>query len=423
MSGLRCMLAGWIMVSVTGLAASCRQLADIEEHEVCEGVSRAAGTCTACVRSSCCAAATRCAREPGCAALDACLGECPDVDDACRTNCRDAHPGGFTEAFAALSSCSATNCAGACGEASCRYVFPDGDCAACAAKTCCAEARACGESADCLALSFRSRPCAAHDHACRGEWQRRYPAGAALARELSECLAEACGPTCGYPKKRWDCLDDPPPVPVAGVLSIEVLEVTTTAPFPPLEGVDVFGCSEATIDCPTAPAAFGKTDAQGKLTLPYDDKIEGYLLFRKTGYVTNIARLFRPPPTAEPKAFQSLMIADVDWALVHPRANPALGVVHAGLMDCDKQAAPDISFELDPMPPDAKAFYGVFEAVSGNVTTHSGKGGFFDVPPGKYVVRAHRHAPRLCVRETTLVVQAGGVSDTGLMPARACGGK
>jgi hypothetical protein len=69
--------------------------------------------CVACTRSKCCTAFKNCSANTDCAAVASCYGQCDVNDDACFTNCADAHPSG-DQLFSKVITCLDAQCSTEC---------------------------------------------------------------------------------------------------------------------------------------------------------------------------------------------------------------------------------------------------------------------------------------------------------------------
>src|SRR6185295_10763286 len=136
-----------------------------------------------------------------CLKLVACVDGCSANDPTCITNCRNMWQNGiagYDNLFDCMRIGCSTPCAEVDGGTACGSLgFPSPACDACVGRSCCAEALACSNNADCLALVQCIFVCQANDPVCVTDCQNQHPNATFDYRNLAQCTNTSCGGLCG----------------------------------------------------------------------------------------------------------------------------------------------------------------------------------------------------------------------------------
>lgn len=412
-------MSRWLVLALLA-SAGCRQVAGIDDRSAqggaCGALAGEKGACSACLAGNCCDEARACSGDAACAKLFSCLDACAG-SDACRSDCRTAHPAGFSEVGAALAACQAKACASSCGASTCGgYVFSTNVCAACATSSCCSQATACATDAECTALAFCARSCG-DDLTCASRCSELHPAGWEAEQRFAGCVKNQCDVVCG--SHGWDCVGSVEwPTGVGSVKwSLTLRDFVKDVPLP---GVSCMPCrrSDPTCSDPLMPAKV--TDDQGQVTFDLPAGFDGYADASGAGIYPS---LFFPakPLVADTVQGANLLTAESFpvLAALLGAPDPERGHLSLGMSDCTGAPAAHVAFEASPLDADSIPFYLLqnLPSKTAKETDKTGLGGFGNVPPGAVTVRALVSPIGLKASEATVLVRKGTFTYKPLVPS------
>jgi hypothetical protein len=206
--------------------------------------------------------------------------------------------------------------------------------------------------------------------------------------------------------------------------SVKVTDLASTL-VPP--GVRVRACSQPDIDCLTPLTEWVPLDDDGWVTLPLYEGFDGYLEMLGETIVPTLL-IYADPLSVENQVDRE-PFAVVTQALL-PRLSlatgvqqdPNLGLVHLRAFDCQRVAAPGVTFSINQDDAWRWYFVGELPTSLADETTESGLGGFINVRPGIALINAElRGTPISLASDESVFVRAGwmtGVRFFGQAAAR-----
>jgi hypothetical protein len=221
------------------------------------------------------------------------------------------------------------------------------------------------------------------------------------------------------PGRDWSCLDERPAPsmlvnsPLGAQPLNQSVKVTDLASGLVPPGVTVRACSQPDIDCLMPLTERVPLDDEGWVTLPLYEGFDGYIEIEGETIVSTLL-IYADPLTVEiqvdPEPF-----AVVTRALL-PRLSlatgvqqdPNLGLVHLRMFDCQRVAAPGVTFSINQEDAWRWYFVGELPTSLADETTESGLGGFINVRPGIALVSAElRGSPIALASDESVFVRAG----------------
>jgi hypothetical protein len=413
------------------------------------GLPSGTSTCASCARENCCAESTSCAADSVfCAPYESCLAACVG-DPACRSKCTIDHPvpGTSSDPVSALGACLAAKCETQCGLTCGGFAGylsePDtsAGCQSCLTQNACANALACGSSADCDAFWRCYLACPTLD--CKDACVERHDAGVAAFAPLFKDFSGTCAQPCGF-GHYWACagrIGYPTSKSPTASWTNWVYDEGTQAGVP---GANVSICSNC--PCPTASfplLAQGQTGADGFFSLQIPQVLspngQSQPLCVETtasGYATTF--LYTGFPFSEPTSsikdslgpYVSLGLVlfaasnvQQDTTALGGTYDPMRGTIAAGIFDCLTNPADGVYVSIDKSDPlivlaapvDAGADAGL-TTLSGGFNT-DGHAVFFNVAPGSYTLTATPKGLSQPIDQITVNVASGTVTQVGVFPA------
>jgi hypothetical protein len=226
------------------------------------------------------------------------------------------------------------------------------------------------------------------------------------------------------PGRDWSCLGDPPTPsrlvnsPLGAQPLVQSLKITDLANGLVPPGVSVRACSQPDIDCVMPITERLTLDEEGWVTLPLYEGFDGYLEIEGDTIVPTLL-IYSDPLTVEMQVDRE-PFAVVTRALL-PRLSlatgvqqdPNLGLVHLRVFDCQRVAAPGVTFSINQEDAWRWYFVGELPTSLADETTESGLGGFINVAPGIALVNAELSgSPVSIASDESVFVRAGWM--TGL---------
>jgi hypothetical protein len=184
-------------------------------------------------------------------------------------------------------------------------------------------------------------------------------------------------------------------------------------------------CFRADVACSQPATDWLEPDETGLFTLPLSEGFSGYLEITARD---EIPALYVLPAPLTPELVQTLQ--SVAIALLPPDAllafgqvsqlelDPGAGILSINTFDCTGPAAPGVRLELNAAAVPFSFIDGLPVAFE-DTTTDDGTAGFANVVPGLAVVKGFRAASMDLVGVETVLVRAGWVSISNLMPQYA----
>lgn len=415
-------------------AVACEQVLSIDgpvtvvPHEAC-GLPVSAGTCQACVASSCCSQATACAGAPACLAYESCLLECAS-DYMCRTTCAVDHNVGLGPEVPALDQCVVTHCNDACSMTCGLTASPTDPDAAAACETCiagraCLAAQTCGASLECETIEHCVPGCSTVD--CHDNCLAMDDSGTFTAVEVA--LVSACLKDC-HLGNFWLCLGGVTwPLAPAGVSDVAfTLRDSVAGPLP---GAGVKACGKADEMCALPMAKATADDAgQGTLHLPAHGAVslgfQGYYDVDALDASMEMHEIFfaSSPLTRNHAQFTWALSSQTAFlnlvSSAHVTLESTRGHIAVGAVDCLLSPASGVTFTATPSDANTKFLYlaGGILLDTTEGTDLTGIAFLLNAPPGTVTIQAFPKALGGRVASSTEVVftRPGTVSVVTALP-------
>lgn len=420
------------VMSAGGLVGviACEQVLSIDgpihvaPHEAC-GLEVPAGSCQACLASSCCSQATACEKVPACAAYETCVLACGS-DYACRTQCAVDHDVTQGPEVPALDQCVVTACNDACGM-SCGITaapsVPDAaiTCEACMAGRPCAAAQACGASLECETIEHCVPTCSTVD--CHDTCLAMDDAGTFTALEVA--LISSCYKECNL-GNFWLCVGHVAwPLAPAGVNEVD-FKVKDSTSGNGLVGASVKACDKTDPGCGT-PAAQATSDGagQGILRLPAHEAVglgfQGYYDIEAPQEVPWL--IFSSSPITQARVpFNWTVLSQTAFQTLTSSANVALdptrGHIAVAAVDCLLSPASGVIVSATGIDAKTKSLYlsgGALVANTGQ-TDITGYAFFLNVPPGNVTIQTTPKALNRVSSSQVVFTRPGAVSSVIALP-------
>lgn len=185
----------------------------------------------------------------------------------------------------------------------------------------------------------------------------------------------------------------------------------------PVADVQADVCSKVDVAC-SNPLFTTPSDADGLVTLSVDAAFSGFVAF--TSSQTVPTRYFFNPPINEDQEIAPLSLSQpaARGALLQQLgASPEQGDILLTASDCTGAPVADVTFELTPQSESAVGYYLLngLPSPSSAATDLTGYGGFANVDPGTWTVRAKLEDGREFL-PLSLVVAEGTVTWSRMIP-------
>jgi hypothetical protein len=420
------------------VAAGCRQILGI--HDRPTGSQPVCGldivsTCWTCAEDQCCPLIAACAGSPSCTNLATCLAGCQG-EPACRSQCTLDYPVTSDSQIAgALAACLAADCAESCG-LSCGSVSriagaaSAGSCQDCIAENDCAQAEACGNSADCQAYALCRENCVTGD--CVTACGAAHPTGNDVYDSFVNPLGSACQEPCEI-GANWTCVGR-----VAWPAAKALTRALTVRLTPPSAGVTVKLCDWTDVTCASPVDNQVKTtDSAGSVTLldSSPTSLNGQN-FGLDGYLDLSTPGVDPPPLiptlvfwnfplSEPQANLNTAIpvfsaSELDLVLSTGgvTVDTQRGIVGVVALDCLGVQAPGVTFTMTSgADAETQIVYAVQQGVNQvGPTGDNGTAFFANVPAGPVTITATPVALGQVSSNAHVYVRAGGLTEVAMLP-------
>lgn len=223
----------------------------------------------------------------------------------------------------------------------------------------------------------------------------------------------------------WSCVSDEAGNPVMNPngppldFPVEVRDYVTGATPANLR---VRGCFRPDLACARPATDWVTPDETGMVTMPLNEGFSGYLEI--TGE-DEIPTLYVLPAALTPELAQALQAVTVSLlpldvllqfgAAFELDLDPGSGVVSMNTFDCSAPSVPGVRLELNAAAVPFSFIDGLPVAFQ-DTTTDDGAAGFANVLPGLVVVKGFRAGTAELVGLETVLVRAGWVTVSNLMP-------
>ena len=399
--------------------------------------------CETCVATSCPDEAQSC--RSACHELRRCHAACGRFDWSCRAGCEADHAEvARSEEWLALDACMRRACIDECYGAGGLVDFGLDTCPACFDLACESEQRAClqSEAGDTAAVGDCEREwwCLLDDPtidpAKRLECTGGYPDRDDPRSELHACRDVGCVYLCDF-GANWSCLLDYRwPAPTEETTRYDLSFVDASEALVPEVGVAACraeDCATCTAQQQVSEAALAAGETTASLELPTTGNgFEGcFRIDPPAASNLNPTLHYFGRPIAAHEGTVPVRVPPSHAGLeplLRLSLSPDRGHIWVTAHDCLGDRARGVRFEIDPPVGSSIAFYqqgSWFPELIAGPTNVDGSGGFFDVPPGRYEVRAlvgtantpggGINAPTE-VSSITVDVRAGWVTQAWLYP-------
>jgi hypothetical protein len=385
----------------------------------CGSLAHPSEVCAQCMDANCCAEAEKCHADSSCDPAYECVAMCGD-DGACRARCGLFY--NRTDPLLEVTACRESKCSAECGFSCGGLGYPIPGCDKCIESTCCPNAAACAQNADCLRLDLCRYNCLPGSTTCPVDCVSQYPLGAGDFGALSDCMnpcASACEPGHG-----WECLDTPflwpkPHAVEKVTFSVTIVDLLSEKPF---VGVAVKACDKTDLAC-ASPYNRTTTDATGmaSLSVPIGTVgFDGYL--DMTGGDDGSGNpifpaLWYPIPYVISGGWRGRIqfVSTSDLVMLAGAAGAQVdstrGHFAANADDCNFLAADGVSYTADSADATTKAFYfvgGVPSTSATETAPPSAIGGFLNLPPRLVLIKGFSsRAGGREIAERTFAIRAG----------------
>ena len=379
-------------------------------------LEHASAACGACASTSCASPIDDCTSE-ACRSVHACLARCAALDWRCRADCEATDPDALDdEAARALDRCVRTRCTDEClGIGGLVDGLGSPECSACFDSTCEFDTLKCllsdGASADSLVGGCERewaciRGADVIDPARRLECTDGYWHPSDVRSNFHGCRNASCSAECDFGTE-WACLEAYEwPAPTTQTVSYDLYirdGIKLPVTFSTLRGIRVTACAEATC-ASCAPVDTSVTDEDEEpatLDLPMTgDGFRGCFQLEQdpvanrepTEFAPTVHYFGRPITKHEGRVTITMLPALPDVKLLGGLPlEDGHGLVYAMIHDCRGDRARRVRFEIDG-PGDLALPYFMQSDVSPRLdfteTNAMGIGGFINIVPGRYEVRA-----------------------------------
>jgi hypothetical protein len=299
--------------------------------------------------------------------------------------------------------------------------IPD-SCASCVEQSCCAEAKACGDNAECLAYRQCVAACATNDDACFTKCATDHSAGKTPSSTFSTCREAKCSISCDnlacVGKVTWNTPSD-----ASYPLKVTFYELQSGSS---LKDLTVKVCATSDTTC-SSPLSQGTTDAQGLVSLTVPSAVEGlgaYFEVTGTDIMPTLAHLnftdnvksFKAGAFVSPvmsKSTASLLAGVISVTLDSTRGN-----ILFQTKDCSDYAFASASVSVDIADAQSTTTYikGTMPSKTETVTDPTGRGAVLNVPAGTAVVTGSLEPAKSTFSKFTVLTRAGYMTTMNVVP-------
>jgi len=297
----------------------------------------------------------------------------------------------------------------------------DEACTTCVDESCCTEAKACGDDAECKAFRVCLEGCAGAVE-CADQCYVDHAEGEDPSVVFSTCRNTKCGTVCAslacVGTVTWD-----EPSEDTYDLTLIAYELQSGSY---LEGLTVRACAVDDAAC-AAPLGEASTDAQGAVTLTVPSAVEGLgAYFEITGATVTptLAYLnFTDNITGfEQGTFYTPVMStgttDLLTGVMQVTLDPGRGHVLFQARDCGNYSLPGVSVAVDVADAESTTAYinGSLPSTTATVTDPSGRGAVVNVPPGAATVTGAIEPTGTVYSAFDVLVRAGFMTTVNVVP-------